>query len=94
MLASIDHNNPGSKCRGIELSLKYVKARTGFETHVYQRSSTNDNWPVVVRVNHLKGAFEGQRSMGTLVIEATELQSEVRFGLQGHLVATMPSVAS
>ena len=39
-------------------------------------------------------AFTGQRSMGTLVIEATKLKSEVRFGLRGHLEATMASEAS
>ena len=39
-------------------------------------------------------AFTGQRSMGTLVIEATELKSEVRFGLRGHLEATMASEAT
>ena len=32
--------------------------------------------------------------MGTLVTEATELKSEVRFGLRGHLEATMASEAS
>ena len=51
------------------------------------------NWPVVC-VNHLKEVFTGQRSMRSLVIEATELKSEVRFGLQGHLEATMASEAS
>ena len=50
------------------------------------------NWPVVC-VNHLKEVFTGQRSMRSLVIEATELKSEVRFGLQGHLEATMASEA-
>jgi len=56
----------------------------------------DDIWPVCCccRVNHLKKAFTGQRSMGALVIEATELKFEVRFGLQGHLEATMASEAS
>ena len=44
--------------------------------------------------NFCQKLASGQRSMGTLVIEATELKSEVRFGLQGHLEATMASEAS
>ena len=44
-----------------------------------QRSSIDDNWPVVVvvRVNHLKGAFRGQRSMESWLIEVPDFKSEV-----------------
>ena len=52
------------------------------------------NWPlfVVVRVNHLKEAFTGQRSMGTMgngqwAIEVTEINFEVSLDLGGHLEA-------
>ena len=47
------------------------------------------NWPLlsVVRVDHLRRAFTGQRSMGTQVIEVTELNFEVSFDLGGRLEA-------
>ena len=38
------------------------------------------NWPLLsVCVNHLKEAFTGQRSMGTLVIEVTKFISDLKF---------------
>ena len=48
----------------------------------------------VCRVNHLKKAFTGQRSMGTQVIEVTEFNYEVSLDLRGHLEATMTSEAT
>ena len=50
--------------------------------------------PSVVRCNHLKEAFTGQRSIGTLVIEVTEFNFEVSLDLRGHLEATMASEAT
>ena len=47
--------------------------------------------PSVVRLNHLREAFTGQRSMGTKVIEVNELKSDLRCDLRGHLEAAMAS---
>ena len=53
------------------------------------------NWPRCRRrLNHLKEAFTGQRSIGSLVIEVTELNYEVSLDLRGHLEATMASEAT
>ena len=51
------------------------------------RRSMDHNWPRLLRLNHLKEAFTGQRSMGTWVIEVNEFNFEVSFALRGHLKA-------
>ena len=54
------------------------------------------NWPRLsfVRVNHLRKAFTGQRSIGTWVIEVTEFNFEVSLDLRGHLEVAMASEAT
>ena len=53
------------------------------------------NWPLfVVRWNHLRKAFTGQRSIGTWVIEVTEFNFEVGLDLRGHLEVAMASEAT
>ena len=49
---------------------------------------------MAVRLNHLKKAFIGQRSMGSYVIEVTEFNFEVSLDLQGHLEVVMASEAT
>ena len=51
------------------------------------------NWPLSVRLNHLREALIRPRSMGTWAIEEAEFKSDLRCDLLGHFEATRASEA-